>query len=61
MLNLSQAYNVSRVLNVNFLVCSTIDRRALCFTDDCEGLLFLVVDGMLIKSLKEIMVLKGNE
>jgi hypothetical protein len=45
MLNLSQAYNVSRVFNVNVLVCSTIGRRALCFTDECEGLLFLVIDG----------------
>ena len=26
-----------------------------------KGLLFLVVDGMLIKCLKEIIVLKGNE
>jgi hypothetical protein len=45
MLNLSLAYNVSRVFNVNVLVCSTIGRRALCFNDECEGLLFLVIDG----------------
>lgn len=46
MLNLSQAYNVSRVFNVNVLVCSTIGRLELCFTDEnVKGLLFLVIDG----------------